>query len=699
MIKRRDLLIEIGTEELPPKSLKRLAESFAQNLRAGLESHALPHQDCQWYATPRRLAVIVRKLAGAQQDQQVEKRGPALAAAFDPQGNPTKAAEGFARSCNTSVDSLEKLESAKGSWLVHRSVEKGKDTAELVPGIINDALDKLPIPKRMRWADRTAEFVRPVHWSVVLFGNETIPCDILETRSGNVTHGHRFHNPKPIRLRSSREYLAKLKDKGRVIADFAERRQSIEAMVIEAAGKHHGRALIDADLLDEVTSLVEWPVAITGSFEEKFLELPAEVLIATMQDHQKYFPVTNTGGDKLLNRFVTIANIESNAPDEIRKGNERVIRPRLTDAAFFWRRDCSRPLHEYGDKLQDVVFQKQLGTLAEKTLRVQNLSLYIADMLGYDKVSARRAAELAKCDLFTEMVGEFPELQGVMGRYYALASGESQEVALALDEQYMPRYAGDDLPATATGRVLAVADKIDTITGIFGIGQIPTGDKDPYALRRAALGCLRILIECELEIDLNDCLMMASRSLDKTLHTSNAVPAIFDFMMERLRNYYLEQEIPSDVFDAVLARKPPAPYDFHQRILAVVEFKKLKESENLASANKRILNILRQAGNGDPDIITAVPPDGSLLTEPSEIELMKQLVDVDSKVSILIPQARYEEALHHLAGLKDNIDAFFDQVMVMVNDANLRTARLQMLAHIRHLFHQIADISLLHHSN
>jgi len=699
MTRAKDLLIEIGTEELPPKALKRLAVAFAEGIHAGLDAHALGHKSYHWYATPRRLAVVVNRLVTGQKDHEVVKRGPALAAAFDANGNPSKAAEGFARSCGVEVAELEKLETDKGSFLVYRTLETGKQTADLLADVINNALNKLPIPKRMRWADRDAEFVRPVHWSVVLFGNDPIACDILGTRSADITYGHRFHYPRPIRLKSVREYLPRLKDRGHVIADFAERQALIQTIVASAADACGGRALIDPDLLDEVTSLVEWPVAITGSFEQKFLELPAEVLIATMQDHQKYFPVAETGSDRLMNRFITVANIDSSMPDQIRQGNERVIRPRLTDAAFFWRRDCSQPLHAYRDKLKDVVFQKQLGTLADKTERVQKLAAWIAVKLNLDPQPAERAAALAKCDLFTDMVGEFPELQGVMGRYYALASGETEQVAQALDEQYMPRYAGDNLPASDAGRVLAIAEKIDTIVGIFGIGQIPTGDKDPFALRRAAIGILRILSGFRLALDLNE-LLVKSRSLFATgtlaPYTTEAVEIaqnlaeVMHFITERAKNYLREQGYSSSEVESVIDLNP-MPSEYVDRLEAVRSFLQLPEAAGLAEADKRIRNIIsKSAASG-----AIYNANESLMQQTEETALLNKTRTIREQSDKLVSASKFKEALILTAQLHAPVTAFFDQVMVNVEDDQLRTNRFALLHEVANLTNRVANISKL----
>jgi len=693
---KRDLLIEIGTEELPPKALRGLATSFAGAIVKGLGGDKLEHGEPEWFATPRRMAVMVPDVDCSQSDQQVQKRGPALSAAFDESGKPTRAAQGFAGSCGVSVEELETLETDKGAWLAYQTVDKGEATEELLEGIINKALASLPIPRRMRWGDNEAEFVRPVHWAVVLFGEDIVPCKVLGISAGNLTYGHRFHHPGSISLSSPDEYRDKLAEQGFVIADFNERKARIRENVNSAATACGGVAAginnSDESLLDEVTALVEWPVAITGSFDEEFLQLPEEVLIATMQVHQKYFPVY--GSETLLPNFIAIANLESKDPEEIKKGNERVIRPRLYDAAFFWQRDCTRPLVDYGDGLCDVIFQKQLGTLADKTRRISQLAGFIADQLDLDTELAQRAAMLAKCDLLTDMVGELPELQGTMGRYYAAQSGEQEEVATALDEQYMPRQAGGALPTTNTGQILAIADRLDTLVGIFAIGKPPTGEKDPFGLRRAALGSLRIMIEGGLELDLLTCLDQAVEAFGSSIDTGTVSGDVFVFMMERLRRYYLDDGVRSDVFDAVLARQPARPLDFHRRIHAVSDFANLPEADSLAAANKRIANILRQAGDGDADNIT-VTADGALLGEKVERDLYAQLIGIASKIAPLTAAGEYTQALRELSSLREPVDAFFDQVMVMVEDEDLRLSRLQLLAQIRNEFQQIADISRL----
>ena len=694
MADKRDLLIEIGTEELPPKALPQLAAAFAEEIHNGLLKHNLAHGNHQWYATPRRLAVMVSKLVLQQPDQQLLRRGPAVTAAYDAAGKPTKALEGFARSCNADIQKLETETTPKGNWLVFRGLEPGQPATELLPAIIQTALARLPIPRRMRWGAGDAEFVRPVHWSMVLLGREVVPCQILNTRAGNETRGHRFHRPKPLKITSPANYIDKLRNKAFVIADFQERRDIIKAKVEATAAVYGCTAYIDPELLDEVTALVEWPVAITGSFDPEFLLLPDVVLLATLQEHQKYFPMLDDKG-RLTANFITIANIESSDPEEVKKGNERVIRPRLNDAAFFWRRDTAQPLAEYCRGLRDVVYQKNLGTLADKTERLQKLSVFIASELGEPHAAVERAALLAKCDLLTDMVGEFPKLQGIMGRYYARASHESEDIAAAIGDQYLPRFAGDRLPAGRTGQILAIADKLDSLVGAFAIGLIPTGEKDPYGLRRAALGCLRIIIEGKLDLDLETSLLFAAGTFDKNLNVNAVIGKVFEFMMERLRGYFLEADaFTIDMFDAVLARRPTRPIDFHSRLQAVKTFTSLPEAASLAAANKRIHNILRQAGNGDADKFAPVI-DTALLTEATERDLAMQLREIAGAVKPLIAARDYNEALRRLSRLRDTVDSFFDNIMVMVEDEKLRLARLQLLAGIRHEFQQIADISRL----
>ena len=685
---KKDLLLEIGAEELPPKSLTRLASALADGIHQGLQDKDLEHGDFSWYATPRRLAVIVRDLVVTQADSQVVKRGPAIASAYDGEGNPTRAAEGFARSCGVEVSDLGRLETDKGSWLTYKYLAQGTRTDELVPDIIDRALAGLPISKRMRWGDNDTEFVRPVHWVLLLFGEDIIRTTVLGIETGRETSGHRFHHPQAIKLSHADDYINRLLSEGRVVADFGERKKLISQAVIESAQACGGRALIDEDLLDEATALVEWPVAIRGSFDDEFLKLPKEVLIATMQSHQKYFPVLDPDSDELTAHFITIANIASASPDAVKRGNERVIRPRLSDAAFFWERDRKQPLEHFNTHTNRVVFQQKLGSLADKTARIKKLGVYMAGQLGVNPDLFERANYLAKCDLLTDMVGELPELQGIMGRYYAMESNEHPEVARALDEQYMPRYAGADLPGTTTGKILALADKLDTLVGIFAIGKAPTGDKDPFGLRRAGLGCLRIMIECALPLDLEACIEHSSKTFPDAINARATASDVFDFMLERLRRYYLDNGVSYAVFDAVQACRPTQPHDFNLRVLAVGEFLQLPESASLVTANKRIRNILKQA-----EYTGETGPDETLLVEKTEIDLYKNMHAC--RAGEYIRRGDYGAVLSALAGLRDHIDAFFDEVMVLCDDTILRNNRLALLNELRKLFLTTADVSKL----
>ena len=687
----RDLLIEIGTEELPPKALKSLSEAFKENVFYGLEKAHLGKKDIQSFASPRRLALLIKDLPERTPDRTIEKHGPALTAAFDEEGNPTRAAEGFARSVGVSVDELEN----KDGKLFFAKNESGKSTTELIPDIVRTALDKLPIPKRMRWGDLDAQFVRPVHWVVLLFGNEVIETEILSVKSGQETFGHRFHHPDTLFIAEPEAYAPLLETQGHVVADFDVRREAIRAQVLEAGKKLGGTAVIDEDLLDEVTAMVEWPHAIAGNFEERFLDVPAEALISTMKTNQKYFHMVDNEGN-LMPHFITVANIDSKDEAVVSDGNERVIRPRLSDAEFFWNQDRKHKLESHIERLKTIVFQKQLGTLYDKSERVSILAGYIAETMGVNKEWAQRAAWLSKCDLMSEMVYEFPSLQGIMGRYYATHDNEPGDVALAMDEQYMPRFAGDDLPATSTGQALAIADKLDTVAGIFGIGQPPTGSKDPFALRRAALGLLRIIIERKLSLDLIDMIVNSVSQLGIAKDNKEILKIgeqVFEFMMDRLRAYYHDVGVSPEVFEAVLAQNPTQPYDFDRRVRAVNHFLTLSEAESLAAANKRISNILRQAD--EKGITVSDQVDESKLIDSAERALADQVSAMVKQVSPLFEQRDYEAALSQLAGLRETVDIFFDDVMVMVDDEALRDNRLAILNQLRNLFLQVADLSRL----
>ncbi|MCG6871154.1 MAG: glycine--tRNA ligase subunit beta [Gammaproteobacteria bacterium] len=688
--KTAPLLVELGTEELPPRALRNLSEAFAENLRQGLVEARLAEPDvpAQAFASPRRLAVKLAAVARRQTDQEVTRRGPAVAAAFDADGEPTPAARGFAGSCGVAVEKLQRLKTDRGEWLVHAQKEKGRSARDLLPEILEQATRRLPIPKRMRWADLDAEFVRPVHWLVVLHGEQVVPAQLLSVKSGRRTRGHRFHCSGPIRLRSPADYPGLLKKPGYVIADFAVRRELVRTQVEKIAGKLGGKAVIDPDLLEEVSSLVEWPQAIGGDFDPEFLKLPDEALISAMQDHQRYFPVADARG-RLLPHFITVANLRSRRPSLVREGNQRVLRARFTDAAFFWNTDRSRPLASRLDSLGGMVFHARLGSLLDKTQRVRELAGWIGAQLNGDRSQCERAAELAKTDLTTLMVGEFPELQGTMGKYYARHDREPADVAAAMAEQYLPRQAGDALPRRVPGQALALADRLDSLVGLFGAGEAPSGDKDPYALRRAALGVLRILIERKLDLDLTDLLQRARDGYGQGPGAGADVGAIFDFCLDRLRRYYQQRNVPADVIDAVRDCRPTRPLDFDQRVRGVDTFRRLPEAESLAAANKRIRNILRQAGD------SPFQAPGDTEPEPAEAALATALVSAIGEARPRISARDYTAALKGMASLRNPVDRFFEEVMVMDEDPGKRAARLDLLKRLSDLFLEVADISRL----
>jgi glycyl-tRNA synthetase beta chain len=758
-VEKQDFLVELGTEELPPKALRGLELAFASGVRAGLHKAGLIHGDIVSFATPRRLAVWVKQLVARQPDQDMKRRGPPASASFDSAGQPTRAALAFAESAGVAVDALQKLDEGKGSFLFFIGTKPGAAATELLPQIVQASLDALPIPRRMHWGSGTAEFVRPVHWLVMLYGKDVLPARLLETAAGNHTQGHRFHAPKPLLISSPAAYKDTLEKRGYVLPDFVERRDLIRSKVVEVATSLGGHALIGDELLDEVTALVEWPVPLAGRFEERFLELPREVLISTLQEHQRYFAVEDQQG-RLMPSFITVSNIESRDPSKVREGNERVVRPRLADAAFFWEQDRKQPLAARRDALDAMTFQVKLGSLGDKTRRVRTLAGEIAATGVGDRAEAERAAELCKCDLLTAMVGEFPELQGVMGTYYALADGEPPEVAVAIHEHYLPRGAGDELPETHAGLAVAIADKLDTLAGIFQIGEKPTGTKDPFGLRRAAIGLLRIVIEKRLNLDLRTLIgvalgnvradverIRASKVASATARGNAAAQAnarpgtsgvggssgsaaavagtttpaagaaapkasgaaapaaeeqVYDFIMERLRAYYLERGtagapgsgstpvFTTEMFDAVLATKPGSPLDFDARLKALSAFLDLPEATSLAAANKRIANILRKSGeiqHGEVAVET--------LKVPAEIHLFDAMSSLREAVATALAQREYANALGRLAQLRPPVDAFFEQVMVMDEDPRLRRNRLALLAQLHGLFIGIADLSRL----
>ena len=688
---KRDFLVEIGIEELPPKSLFNLAQAFADGVAKGLGTSGVKHGEIEWFATPRRLAVRVNGLADHQPDQEIKRQGPAVANAFDASGQPTKAALGFAASCGVALDQLQQVDGPKGKVLQFVGVKKGEPTTSLLPGIVSTSLNELPIAKRMRWGAGEQEFVRPVHWVVMLFGSTVVEATVLGIPAGKQSRGHRFHAPQTITISSPAKYPETLLEKGRVAVDASQRRESIRTGVNAIAESLGGVAVIEPALLDEVASLVEWPVPLAGRFDERFLDLPPEVIIATMQEHQRYFPVRGADG-KLINAFITVANIESRDPDKVRDGNERVVRPRLADAAFFWETDRKQRLEERCEALKSVTFQSKLGSLFDKSTRVESLASHIATIIRGDATLARRAAKLSKCDLLTAMVGEFPELQGLMGRYYATHDGEPAEVASALEEQYWPRFSGDQLPQTPTGIAVSVADKLDTIAGIFSIGQKPSGTRDPFGLRRAALGVLRICVERKLDVDLYQ-LVETAVAQQPIPAPTEAVEEIWTYLMERLRGSYLEaadQGVTTEMFDAVLGSRSHSPLDFDLRLDALKSFLALPEAQALSAANKRIANILRKV----PEAVSgAVSTDR--LQDPAERALFEHVIATERGVNPLLARREYAAALTHLASLREDVDRFFDSVMVMAEDAEVRANRLALLSRLRSVFLQIADLSRL----
>lgn len=685
----QNFLAEIGTEELPPKALKKLATAFAENVEAELNQAGLRFDKVEWFAAPRRLAVKVLGLATSQPSKEVEKRGPAVSAAFDAEGKPTKAAEGWAKGCGITVEQAERIATDKGEWLVHRAVIEGQPTKNLLVGMISNALAKLPIPKTMRWGDKTEQFVRPVHTVTLLLGDELIEGEILGIASGTTIRGHRFLGEREFQISHADQYPALLKEKGSVVADFNERKALILAKAQEKATALGGVADIEEELLDEVTSLVEYPNVLAAKFEERFLAVPAEALVYTMKGDQKYFPIYDKDG-KLLPHFIFVSNINPEDPSKIIEGNEKVVRPRLTDAEFFFKTDLKQRLEDQLPRLETVLFQQQLGTLRDKTARIEQLAGEIAKQIGADETKAKRAGLLSKCDLMTNMVFEFTDTQGVMGMHYARHDGEDEEVAVALNEQYMPRFAGDELPKSLVASSVALADKFDTLTGIFGIGQAPKGSADPFALRRAALGALRIIVEKNLPLDLSDLVATSAKLFGDKLTNSNVVEEVVDFMLGRFRAWYQDEGIAVDVIQAVLARRPTRPADFDARVRAVSHFRTLDSAEALAAANKRVSNILAKVeGKISSEI------DRTLLVEAEEKALAEQVITLQAELAPLFEKGEYQTALDRLAGLREVVDNFFDKVMVNAEDPKLRQNRQAILNNLRNLFLQVADISLL----
>ena len=679
-----DFLVELGTEELPPKTLKNLGQAFLSGVEKGLKAAGLSYSSARIYAAPRRLAVLVEQLASQQPDRSVNLDGPPVQAAFNAEGQPTQAALGFAKKCGVDLAQID----ASGPKLKFSQNIAGQPAASLLPGIVETSLNELPIAKRMRWGARKTEFVRPTQWLVMLFGDEVIDCEILAQKAGRLSRGHRFHHPDQVCISKPSTYLEDLRS-AYVLADLNERRALISARVAELAAEQQGTAIVPADLLDEVSSLVEWPVPLVCSFEERFLDVPQEALITTMQDNQKYFCLLDAHG-KLLPRFITVANVESKDPAQIISGNEKVVRPRLTDAEFFFKQDKKHSLESLNQRLANVVFQVQLGSVFDKAQRVSALAGFIATRIGGDATRAARAGLLSKCDLASEMVGEFPEMQGVAGYYYAKHDGEADDVALALNEQYMPRGAGAELPSTLTGAAVAVADKLDTLVGIFGIGMLPTGSKDPYALRRAALGVLRILIEKQLDLDLAEAIEFAIEQFADKVKAEGLGLQVHDFIFDRLRARYEDEGVDVAVYQAVRALSPTAPLDFDQRVQAVQAFRARSEAAALAAANKRVSNLLGKFDGEVPEVVA-----NALLVEPAEQALAQAVFVAAQAVAPLAAARQYRETLEQLASLREPVDAFFEAVLVNADDAEVRANRYALLAQLRGLFLGVADISLL----
>ena len=680
----QDFLVELGTEELPPKALASLGEAFLAGIEKGLQAAGLNYTGKQVYAAPRRLAVLIRQLDVQQPDRSINIDGPPRQAAFDVEGNPTQAALGFAKKCGVDLAEIDQ----SGAKLRFSQHIPGKATASLLPTIVEDSLNDLPIPKRMHWGASREEFVRPTQWLVMLLGDQVVECTLLAQQAGRESRGHRFHHPENVVITTPANYVEDLR-KAYVLADFAERRELIAKRTAELAMQQEGTAVVPPALLDEVTALVEWPVPLVCSFEERFLEVPQEALITTMQDNQKYFCLLDSEG-KLLPRFITVANVESRDPKQIVQGNEKVVRPRLTDAEFFFKQDKKQPLETFNERLKNVVFQAQLGTVYDKAERVSKLAAFIAPLIGGDAQRAARAGLLSKCDLATEMVGEFPEMQGVAGYYYAQNDGEPEDVALALNEQYMPRGAGAELPQTLTGAAVAIADKLDTLVGIFGIGMLPTGSKDPYALRRAALGVLRILIEKQLDLDLTTAVEFAVKQYGAKVKAAGLSEQVLEFVFDRLRARYEDEGIDVATYLSVRALKPGSALDFDQRVQAVQAFRKLPEAEALAAVNKRVSNLLSKAEGAIADHV-----EPKYFDNANEFSLYSAIQQADQAVQPMAAARQYSESLARLAALRDPVDAFFEAVMVNAEDAKVRANRYALLSRLRGLFLGVADISLL----
>lgn len=682
------LLVEIGTEELPPNALKSLQDAFAQQVTQQLRDAEFTFSELIPYATPRRLALQIQDLSAQQPTQNIERRGPAVKAAFDKDGQPTKAVLGFAKSCGVEFDQLEQVETDKGAWLYFKSTAVGKTIQAVIAEIIETALAKLPIPKPMRWGANDVEFVRPIHWILLMYGSQTIDATIKNLSASNITYGHRFHAPAAKEIDHPDRY-AEILIESYVVADFNKRKQIISQQ-LEGCAKQYQAVLSYSDaLLEEVTNLVEWPVAVVGEFAEVYLSIPHEALVATMQDDQRYFPLRKQSDQTLLPYFITIANIESHNPEMIKLGNQRVIKPRFEDAGFFWRRDCKTSLVARREALSSILFEKQLGSILDKSNRVEALAASLAEELSFDQQTAARAAHLCKCDLVSDMVNEFPKLQGIMGRYYALNDNESAATAQAIEEHYQPLQSGTALPSSEAGKVVALSDRIDTLVGIFATGKKPTGVKDPYALRRAALGIIRISVEAKLEFDLHKALKHGASLLAEKLDTQSAVTETYHFIIERLRGYFIEKDFSTDVFEATRASEPASLLDFANRMAAVKSFCDSPHATNLAAANKRIRNILKNQNLGSLSV------EKDLFKETAEHDLFNQLEKIEQHALPKIKQHEYHTALEIMTDLKQPIDDYFENIMVMDDDENIRNNRIALLAKVNGLFYSIADISQL----
>ncbi len=683
------LLIEIGTEELPPNAAKLLSDSFAQALSEQLDAAHFEYREVLPFVTPRRLSVQIKQLSAQQPQQQVARKGPAIKAAYDEHGQATKAALGFAKTCGVEMKDLQTQETEKGAWLYFESCVEGQFIDDMLQEFVEQSLKKLPVPRPMRWGASDTEFVRPIHWVCILYGSRVIPCTIKQHTANNFTYGHRFHSNGKISLAHADDYVNALKN-AYVIADFATRQSVIKQQIEQCAQQHDARLHYPQSLLDEVTNLVEWPVAVVGEFSQKFLSIPKEVLVMTMQESQRYFPLFNAEDNSLLAYFITIANIESSRPETIKLGNERVIKPRFEDAEFFWERDRDIRLSDRSQDLNGILFEKQLGSIHEKSERVTQLATQLCTMLDINEQASVKAAQLCKNDLLTDMVNEFPKLQGTMGRYYASHDGENIEVCLAIEEHYLPLYSGGALPTTMAGKVVALCDRVDTLVGIFATGKKPTGVKDPYALRRAAIAIIRLSIEADLDFDLTQLLHSAGELLKPKLAVDTAVDEVFEYIMERMRAYYQDQAIEQDIFESVRAVRPTRLVDFNQRVQAVRTFLTLEESTSLASANKRIANILKKTHHQSHIAI-----DKGLFSQQAEKTLYQQITILENEIAPIFDAGQYSQALTTLAKLRPSIDRFFEEVMVMDDDIAVRDNRIALLHKVNQAFIATADISLI----